>query len=169
MEVINISYYKKHGLEYILGSFQGKLCLLSSINGKNTKKLKDKLQKKLNAKFTQREDDILKEAKKQFDEYFKGKRKNFDIPLLLTGTEFQKKAWEILLKIPYGKTANYKEQSRLIGNEKAVRAVANANGANPIAIIVPCHRIIGSGGSLTGYAGGMELKKRLLELESSYE
>ncbi len=169
MENINISYYKKDAFEYILGSFQGKLCLISSINGKNTKKVKDKLQIKLNAKFIQREDEILKETKKQLDSYFKGERKDFDIPLLLTGTEFQKKAWEILLKIPYGKTATYKEQARLMGNEKAVRAVANANGTNPIAIIVPCHRIIGSDGSLTGYAGGMELKKRLLELESENE
>lgn len=169
MEVINISYYKKDDFEYILGSFHGKLCFLSSINGKNTERIQSDLQKKLNAEFTKREDEILIKTKKQLDEYFKGERKSFDILLLLTGTDFQKKVWETLLEIPYGKTANYKEQSQMAGNEKAVRAVANANGANPIAIIIPCHRVIGSDGSLRGYAGGTKLKEKLLELESSYE
>ena len=85
----------------------------------------------------------------------------------MVGTEFQKSVWEELLKIPYGQTASYLELSRAIGNEKAVRAVANANGANAIGIIIPCHRIIGSDGSLTGYAGGLDVKRKLLEIENN--
>ena len=103
----------------------------------------------------------------QLDEYFLAKRSEFNIPLLMLGTTFQKSVWNALLRIGYGKTASYLELSKIIGNEKAVRAVANANGANAIAIIIPCHRIIGSDGSLTGYAGGLALKKKLLELENN--
>jgi methylated-DNA-[protein]-cysteine S-methyltransferase len=99
--------------------------------------------------------------------YFANERKNFDIPLLMVGTDFQRSVWDGLIKIPYGNTASYLELSKNIGNEKAVRAVANANGANAISILIPCHRIIGSDGALTGYAGGLPAKKRLLELESN--
>ena len=103
---------------------------------------------------------------KQLDEYFNRKRKAFDLPLDLKGTEFQKRVWGELLKIPFGKTNSYKELSLRLGNKKAIRAVAAANGANPVSIIVPCHRVIGSDGSLTGYAGGLWRKKWLLEFES---
>ena len=102
----------------------------------------------------------------QLDEYFKKKRKIFDLPLDLQGTDFQKRVWNELLKIPFGKTISYKDLSLKLGNLKAIRAVAAANGANPVSIIVPCHRIIGSNGSLTGYAGGLWRKKWLLEHES---
>ena len=94
-------------------------------------------------------------------------RKTFDIPLLLLGSTFQKQVWNALLKIPYGTTKSYQELSKIINNEKAVRAVANANGANAIGIIIPCHRIIGSNGKLTGYAGGLDKKKKLLHLENN--
>ena len=103
--------------------------------------------------------------RKQLDEYFKGKRRNFDIPLDLVGTEFQKRAWLALLKIPYGSTTTYAKQAELLGKPSAVRAVANANGKNKISIILPCHRVIGTNGSLTGYGGGIERKKKLLEFE----
>ena len=103
----------------------------------------------------------------QLKEYFDGKRKTFDIPLLTIGTDFQKSVWDGLIKIPYGTKASYLELSKNIGNEKAVRAVASANGANAIGILIPCHRIIGSNGDLVGYAGGLPAKKKLLELESN--
>ena len=102
----------------------------------------------------------------QLDEYFNEKRKVFDLPLDLQGTEFQKHVWNELLKIPFGKTVTYKELSRRLGDVKTIRAVGTANGANPVSIIVPCHRVIGSDGSLTGYAGGLWRKKWLLEHES---
>lgn len=102
---------------------------------------------------------------KQLGEYFRGERKNFDIPLELVGTEFQKTVWLSLLQIPYGCTTTYGKQAGLIGKPSSVRAVANANGKNKISIILPCHRVIGADGSLTGYGGGIWRKKKLLELE----
>ncbi len=102
---------------------------------------------------------------KQFTEYEKGVRKVFDLPLNLKGTEFQKKVWNALLEIPYGETRSYQEIAIRIGNHKAVRAVGGACNRNPIGIIVPCHRVVGKNGSLTGYAGGLDYKKLLLEKE----
>lgn len=101
----------------------------------------------------------------QMEEYFAGKRKEFTVPLVIDGTPFQEKVWEALLKIPFGETRSYKDQAKMIGNPKAVRAVANANGDNRIAIIVPCHRVIGANGKLVGYGGGLWRKKYLLNLE----
>jgi len=112
-----------------------------------------------------KETPLIKKAANQIDEYFNGKRKIFDLPLVLHGTDFQVSVWKALQKIPYGKTRSYGEIAAAIGNPKASRAVGMANNRNPISIIVPCHRVIGSNGSLTGYAGGLEVKKRLLELE----
>ena len=103
------------------------------------------------------------------DEYFAGKRRNFTIPLLFVGTDFQKKVWNKLLEIPYGKTVSYGELARMIDMPKAVRAVANANGANAISILAPCHRVIGSDRSLTGYGGGLAAKKLLLDLETTHQ
>ena len=105
----------------------------------------------------------------QLQEYFDGKRKAFDIKLNPEGTDFQKKVWNRLLEILYGKTLSYLELSKQLGDVKAIRAVANANGKNPIWIIIPCHRVIGSDGSLTGYAGGLSRKQWLLEHESPYK
>ncbi len=104
---------------------------------------------------------------RQLEEYFAGRRRRFDLPLDLQGTDFQKRCWQELLKIPYGETRSYADIARAIGNPAAVRAVGLANGRNPIAIIVPCHRVIGSDGSLTGYGGGLETKRKLLELEGA--
>ncbi len=104
---------------------------------------------------------------RQLEEYFAGRRRQFDLPLDLRGTDFQKRCWRELLKIPYGETRSYAEIARAIGNPLAVRAVGLANGQNPIAIIVPCHRVIGSDGSLTGYGGGLNVKRQLLELEGA--
>jgi methylated-DNA-[protein]-cysteine S-methyltransferase len=105
----------------------------------------------------------------QLNEYFEGSRKHFDLKLNPEGTDFQKKVWKQLEQIPYGKTLSYLELSEQLGNVKAIRAVANANGKNPLWIVVPCHRVIGSNGSLTGYAGGLHRKQWLLEHESPYK
>ena len=110
--------------------------------------------------------DYLQECVTQLEEYFNGERVNFDLKLNPQGTIFQKKVWEELLNIPYNKTRTYLEQSKALGDVKAIRAVASANGKNPIWIIIPCHRVIGSDGSLTGYAGGIWRKKWLLDHEN---
>jgi methylated-DNA-[protein]-cysteine S-methyltransferase len=113
----------------------------------------------------EKETNVIKETIKQLEEYFVGKRQIFELPLFLIGSDFQKSVWKELQKVAYGKTSTYMELSKNIGNTKAIRAVAAANGANAISIIVPCHRIIGSNGSLVGYAGGLQAKKKLLEME----
>lgn len=110
--------------------------------------------------------DVLQDAVQQIQEYFEGKRTDFNFMLNPQGTDFQKKVWKALLEIPFGKTTSYQELSIKLGDVKAIRAVASANGKNPLWIIVPCHRVIGSDGSLTGYAGGLWRKKWLLEHET---
>ncbi len=109
---------------------------------------------------------ILQEAVQQLHHYFEGKITDFDFPINPSGTEFQKKVWAELLKIPFGKTMSYMDLSKKLGDVKAIRAVASANGKNPLWIVVPCHRVIGTDGSLTGYAGGLWRKKWLLEHEN---
>lgn len=109
---------------------------------------------------------VLKESVTQLNDYFEGKRTDFTFKLNPSGTEFQQKVWKSLLEIPYGKTRTYLEQSKILGDVKAIRAVASANGKNPLWIVVPCHRVIGTSGSLTGYAGGLWRKKWLLEHEN---
>ena len=108
---------------------------------------------------------LLERASRQLEEYFAGKRKQFDLPLSLRGTEFQRQGWAALRDIPYGETRSYGQIAQAVGRPKAVRAVGMANHRNPISIIVPCHRVVGADGSLTGYGGGLENKKFLLALE----
>ncbi|HEY8349152.1 MAG TPA: methylated-DNA--[protein]-cysteine S-methyltransferase [Clostridia bacterium] len=108
---------------------------------------------------------LIKEASRQLNEYLDGNRKVFDIPLVLEGTPFQKAVWQALLEIPYGETRSYGEIAERIGNPKAARAVGMANNRNRIAVFVPCHRVIGADGRLVGYAGGVDIKKKLLDLE----
>lgn len=110
---------------------------------------------------------ILCEAEKQLQEYFSGARKQFDLPLTPVGTQFQHAVWDALCAIPYGETRTYAQIAAAIGNPKACRAVGMANNRNPIAILIPCHRVVGANGSLTGYAGGLDAKKALLALEST--
>nr|AGS51923.1 methylated-DNA--protein-cysteine methyltransferase [uncultured bacterium contig00002] len=112
-----------------------------------------------------KETPLIRKAAKQLGEYFNGKRKTFDLPLILHGTDFQVAVWKALQNIPYGKTRSYGELAAMTGNPKASRAVGMANNRNPIVIVIPCHRVIGSDGSLTGFGGGLELKQKLLELE----
>ncbi|MEA4815920.1 MAG: methylated-DNA--[protein]-cysteine S-methyltransferase [Lachnospiraceae bacterium] len=117
--------------------------------------------------YIEKETEIIKKTSAQLNEYFEGKRKSFDLPLSPNGTPFEKKVWNALLEIPYGKTKSYKEIAQKIGNPKACRAVGNANGKNHIAIIIPCHRVIASNGGLGGYSSGLEYKKALLEIEKN--
>lgn len=132
---------------------------------KNRDAVDARIQQGLKAEYLEHEDVVLEKTQQQLNEYFNHERKVFEIPLLMVGTPFQKSVWKRLLKIPLGQTASYLELARAIGNTKAVRAVASANGANAHSIIVPCHRIIGSNGKLVGYAGGTEAKAKLLGLE----
>lgn len=162
---INIQYHKTKYLYFVLGSFDGKLCLLDFKDRKARTTLDAKLKKAFDAEYVEQDDEVLRETRKQLDEYFNLERKDFDIPIIASGTDFQKSVWSALLRVPYATTSTYLQIAKDINNEKAVRAVANANGANPIAIIIPCHRIIGSNGKLTGYTGGLSIKKSLLELE----
>ncbi|GAB6010709.1 methylated-DNA--[protein]-cysteine S-methyltransferase [Viscerimonas tarda] len=111
---------------------------------------------------------VLLEAQKQLDEYFSGKRFEFDLPLKQTGTAFQQKAWEYLLTIPYGQTVSYKNEAEAIGSADACRAAGSANGKNNIAIIVPCHRVVNTGNKLGGYAYGLDVKQRLLDMEKKF-
>jgi methylated-DNA-[protein]-cysteine S-methyltransferase len=111
--------------------------------------------------------DVLRETERQLSEYFAGTRAAFDLPLDFTGTDFQKSVWQALLTIPFGETRSYAQIARQIGKPKAMRAVGAANGRNPISIVAPCHRVIGANGTLTGFAGGLEAKARLLALETA--
>jgi methylated-DNA-[protein]-cysteine S-methyltransferase len=113
------------------------------------------------------DDKIVFNVFKQLKEYFNRERKEFDVSLEIIGTEFQKKVWNELTQIPYGETISYGELANRMGDKNLMRAVAAANGANPIPIIIPCHRVIGADGSLTGYGGGLDVKQKLLELEGS--
>ena len=128
-----------------------------SINREQTHRSSTNIQCKSNT--------IIATTYLQLQEYFAGERTEFNLPITFTGTEFQKQTWRALLSIPYGETRSYSEQAILIGNPKAVRAVGRTNGLNPIGIVVPCHRVIGMSGKLTGYAGGLDVKKFLLNLE----
>ena len=112
---------------------------------------------------------MLVRAQRQLEEYFRGERTRFDLPLQPKGTPFQLAVWRALTEIPYGETASYGDVARAVGRPKAFRAVGMANHCNPIPIIVPCHRVIGSDGRLTGYAGGLEIKRALLELEQKWK
>lgn len=167
MNQININYFKTKIGELILGSYDKKLCLLDFRYRRMRTTIDNRIKKGLTAEFKEQDDRILQEARSQISEYLGGDRKEFDLPLFMVGTDFQKKVWNTLLKVSYGTTSTYLQLAKDIDNEKAVRAVAGANGANAISLIIPCHRIIGSNGELVGYGGGLPIKKRLLKLEKS--
>ncbi len=151
----------------LLGSYADRLCVCDWLVEKHHDKVIRRLVKHFGAVFEEGATEIIYKASKELDEFFAGLRRGFDVPLLLVGTDLQKEVWNELQKIPYGKMISYGEMARRIGRPKAVRAIANANGANAISIFVPCHRVIGSDQSLTGYGGGLETKRRLLELEGA--
>jgi methylated-DNA-[protein]-cysteine S-methyltransferase len=165
MNEILIQYYKSPIGELILGEFEGVLCLADWRFRKMRTQIDERIQKGLHANYIKADSELLKTAVSQFEEYFREERTEFSIPLKMVGSEFQQKVWKALQAIPYGETSTYLELSKSLGDEKAIRAVASANGANAISIIVPCHRIIGSNGDLVGYAGGLPAKKKLLQME----
>lgn len=148
-----------------LGAWQGHLCLCDWQYRTMRAAIDRRIQKALQAEWVEKDDPVLEETRRQLEEYFQKKRQVFDLPLLFTGTDFQKRVWEALLRIPYGSTVSYHDLAIQMANAEAVRAVAAANGANAISILVPCHRVVGSQGELTGYAGGLSAKKSLLQLE----
>ncbi|REC44691.1 methylated-DNA--[protein]-cysteine S-methyltransferase [Chryseobacterium pennipullorum] len=153
--------------EMIACAVNGGICLLEFTDRKNIEKQLKSLSKVLNAEIVEKEHALFSQLEKELREYFEGKRKQFDIPLFTTGTEFQEKVWRLLREIPMGEIRTYKQQSEFLGNPKAIRAVGTANGINKIAILIPCHRVIGSNGALIGYAGGIWRKQKLLELEKA--
>ncbi len=166
MRSIHISEYKSPLGNMLLGELDGDLCLCDWKYRKLRTAIDHRIQKHLNAAYREKCTALHIEATHQLDAYFRGERIEFSIPFLMVGSDFQKQVWEALVKIPYGTTTSYSTLSAIIQYPEAIRAVAGANGANALAIIVPCHRVIGSNGTLTGYAGGLSAKKKLLAIES---
>lgn len=145
------------------------ICMLEFDNQSRIKHHFKQIENFIEIECIKAQNSLLNSINQQLNEYLTKKRTEFDLPFDLYGTDFQKKVWNELLNIPYGKTRSYKEQAIAIGDLKAIRAVATANGQNRISIIIPCHRVIGSDGSLTGYGGELWRKKKLLELESNQQ
>ncbi len=152
--------------ELMLGDFGGRMCMCEWVTEHRKNAVANRFKGILGADFAEVETGLLKKASMQLDEYFRHERTEFDVPLFPVGSDFQRSVWQELINIPYGTTMSYMGVSNRIGNPKAVRAVANAIGANAINIFIPCHRVIGSNHKLTGYTGGLEKKHFLLELES---
>jgi len=167
-ENIKTAYFKNEYGELIIGSYEQQLCLCDWRYRKMRASIDQRIQTGLQAEYVEEESDVINETRKQLSAYFARKQTSFNLPLLMVGSEFQKKVWELLLNIPFGKTESYSGLSKKLGDLKAIRAVASANGANAISIIVPCHRILGSDGKLIGYAGGLSTKKKLLSLENAF-
>ncbi len=166
MNYITIKTLKTPIGEYLIGEYDNKLCLFDCKYRKMRRQIDFRIQNGLNSKYHEGDHDIFLKFEKQFDEYLHKKRENFDIPLITIGSSFQKSVWKTLQSIPYSKTETYLSLAHKLGNPKAVRAVAGANGANAIAIIIPCHRVINNNGSLGGFAGGLSVKRKLLDLEN---
>jgi methylated-DNA-[protein]-cysteine S-methyltransferase len=167
MSRIVLQYFKTDLGELVLGSFDEKLCLCDWRYRKMRERIDRRLREGLDASFMDGETNVTRNAGLQLEEYFSGNRTDFDIPLLMVGTRFQQRVWNELLKIPFGMTESYLGLARKLGDEKAIRSVAAANGANAVSIFIPCHRVVGSDGSLTGYGGGLGAKWQLLQLEMS--
>ncbi len=165
MDNVIIQVYRSPCGTLVLGSYGDRLCLCDWQCGRRHSNVSRRLARMLHAEFSEGISPVIGTAMSQLDEYFAGKRRVFDVPLLFTGTDFQTKVWNALVGIPFGSTISYGEMSRIIGMPNAVRAVATANGAHAISIFAPCHRVIGSDGSLTGYGGGLDAKAYLLNLE----
>lgn len=165
MDTIHIQYYHSPCGKLVLGSYHEQLCLCDWATEYRRNTIGKRIEHLLCAYFTFSGSKIIEQAASQLDEYFIGSRKTFTLPLLMLGTDFQKQVWKELLNVPYGETRTYRQLAIQINYPTAIRAVANANKANALSIIIPCHRIIGSRPQSGGYAGGMEAKKRLLELE----
>jgi methylated-DNA-[protein]-cysteine S-methyltransferase len=167
MDKIQIAYYPTPYGELILGSLNRDLCLCDWRYRKMRTRIDERIQSGLNAAYVEENSAVTDETRIQLSQYFEGERKEFELPLILVGSDFQKQVWNKLLQIPYGATETYLGLAKKLENKEGIRAVAAANGANAISIIVPCHRIVGSDGKLTGYAGGLQTKKKLLGLENA--
>ncbi len=167
MHTISIQYFQTPVGEMILGAYDNRLCMADWRYRKGREHIDRRVQEGLDAMFVEEESEVLDLAKVELKAYFKGLRQTFDIPLVLVGTAFQKSVWQEVLQIPFGTTVSYKDLAKNIDKPTAVRAVASAVGANAISIFIPCHRVIGSDGSLSGYAGGLKVKKKLLLLEQN--
>lgn len=151
--------------ELVLGAIDNQLCLCHWYGQKNSKQLYRRLTRHLNADMQKMTSPVFTQTVDQLNDYFQQRRTAFNLPLKLVGTDFQQQVWQQLRHVPYGHTISYQQLAEQVDNKAAVRAVANANAANALAIIIPCHRIIGSNGQLTGYAGGLQAKQGLLNLE----
>jgi AraC family transcriptional regulator of adaptative response/methylated-DNA-[protein]-cysteine methyltransferase len=149
----------------LAGATERGVCLLEFIDRRAIETQLSRLGRLLEAEYLVGANEHFDELNRQLDEYFQGRRKEFSVPLEIPGTDFQKRVWEVLRSIPYGRTRSYQEQAEIVGNPRAVRAVARANGENRLGIIIPCHRVIGKNGELVGYGGGLWRKKYLLNLE----
>jgi AraC family transcriptional regulator of adaptative response/methylated-DNA-[protein]-cysteine methyltransferase len=166
--MINTTHIETDLGTMIAGAVEEGICLLEFSDRKSLKTEYKDLSRYLKTNIEEGENAHFQKLRIQLDEYFKGLRKEFSVPLVTPGTPFQKDVWRELLNICFGTTRSYLEQSTALGKPESIRAVANANGMNRIAIIIPCHRVIGSDGSLTGYGGGLKRKKWLLDHEKRY-
>ena len=167
--MICIQYYNSPCGELVLASMDDELCLCDWNGMPCAERNLCRIGRYVNADFRTEPSSVIEQTKRQLDEYFAGSRKEFDIPLHPFGTDFQLQVWRALFDIPYGETRTYMEIALKIGNAKGVRAVAQAIGANGIDILIPCHRVVGSNNSLTGYTGGLDKKKFLLKIERRYD
>jgi AraC family transcriptional regulator, regulatory protein of adaptative response / methylated-DNA-[protein]-cysteine methyltransferase len=154
--------------EMVAGATDEGICLLEFTDRKILQNEYEDLKNLLNTTIEEGSNKHIKALQKQLKEYFEGKRKEFTVPLVITGSPFQKSVWTELLKIDFGSTRSYLEQATALKNPESIRAVASANGMNRIAIVIPCHRVIGSNGKLIGYGGGLHRKKWLLDHEKKY-
>ena len=165
MNQIHIQFHRSNNTDFIMGCFENQLCLMD-FRYRNMRVTVDRrLKQGLKAEFVEQDNALLQATRQQVDEYLAADRRQFDLPLLMVGSDFQKSVWAALRQLPYGSTCSYSELASQIGRDSAVRAVATANAANALMMIIPCHRVIAANGGLGGYAGGLPLKKRLLALE----
>lgn len=167
-ETIIYKYFDTQLGEMICGVYDEKVCLLEFHDRRSLPSIIDRKNAYYKTLMVEGDHPLIDEVDKQINEYFEGERIEFNIPLDIHGTPFQEQVWEQLLAIPYGKTRSYGEIAESLGKPTAFRAVGNANGSNNIAIIIPCHRVIGENGKLVGYGGGKHRKQKLLELEHKY-
>lgn len=169
---IHILEWKNKLGTLLLGSYCNSLCLCewktAGTSYPNLHKLRRSLDADIVVERNERCNHVIRQTLIRLQEYLDNKRPNFDIPIMLTGTAFQQQVQKEIITIPYGKTISYKELAQRINQPQAIRAVANAAGSNPLMLIIPCHRIIGSDGKLTGYAGGLDIKRRLLSIEQTH-
>lgn len=168
METIKIARYASPAGELTIGGYRGKICICDWSERRHPEDTERQIKRYIGAGYEIGTSAVIEQAITQLDEYFSGRRTDFKLPLEIIGTDFQRAVRNELLNIPYGTTISYAELARRTGNPKAVRAVAAANASNPLSIFVPCHRVIGSDRQLTGYGGGLHVKKFLLELEAAH-